>query len=140
MTEGKPSLRAVLKRLQLSGLVPLLPDWSAYAQKAALGPLDFLELALQDEIDRRERQNFSNRLGRAGFEEQQTFEDFDWDAPVSFDRDRVRDLLSLASCSSARTSSFSAPSASERPSSRALSATPRAAPATACSSCEATIS
>jgi len=96
MMDVKPSLKAVLKRLKLSGLVPVLPDRAAYAQKTSLHPLDFLELALQDEIDRRERKNLSHRLERAGFDEQQTFEDFDWDVPVSFDRDRVRDLFSLS--------------------------------------------
>ena len=95
MTEVKPSLRAVLKRLKLSGMVPTLPDRAAYAHKTSLGVLDFLELALQDEIDRRENKNLSTRLDRAGFDETHTFEDFDWDAPVSFDRDRVRDLFSL---------------------------------------------
>jgi DNA replication protein DnaC len=96
MYDVKPSLKAVLKRLKLSGLVPGLPDRAAYAAKAGLGPLDFLELALQDEIDRREHKNLSNRLDRAGFSEPHTFEDFDWDAPVTFDRDRVRDLFSLS--------------------------------------------
>ena len=96
MIDVKPSLKAVLKRLKLSGLVPVLPDRAAYAQKAALHPLDFLELALQDEIDRREQKNLSNRLDRAGFEETHSFEDFDWDVPVSFDRDRVRELLGLS--------------------------------------------
>lgn len=96
MPEVKSSLKAVLKRLKLSGLVPVLPDRAAYAQKTNLVPLDFLELALQDEIDRREQKNLTNRLGRAGFSEPQTFEEFDWDVPVSFDRDRVRDLFTLA--------------------------------------------
>ncbi len=85
MIEVKPSPRAVLKRLKLSGMAPTLPDRIAYAQKAAL----------QDEIDRRENKNLATRLDRAGFEEAHTFEDFDWDAPVTFDRDRVRDLFSL---------------------------------------------
>lgn len=96
MHDVKPSLKAVLKRLKLSGLVPILPDRAAYASKAGLSPLDFLELTLSDEIDRREHKNLSNRLDRAGFTEPHTFEDFDWDAPVTFDRDRVRDLFSLA--------------------------------------------
>jgi len=96
MSQVKPSLKAVLKRLKLSGLVDTLPDRAAYAQKATLTPLDFLELALQDEIDRRENKNLSTRLDRAGFDEAHTFEDFDWEAPVTFDRDRVRDLFSLA--------------------------------------------
>jgi DNA replication protein DnaC len=92
----KPSLKTTLKRLKLSGLVPVLPDRAAYAQKAGLNVLDFLELVLQDEIDRREHKNLDLRLERAGFEETHTFEDFDWDAPVTFDRDRVRDLFNLA--------------------------------------------
>ena len=96
MIEAKPSLKSVLKRLKLSGLLATLPDRAAYASKADLGPLDFLELALQDEIDRREQKNLTTRLERAGFEERYTFEDFDWDAPVTFDRDRVRDLFSLS--------------------------------------------
>jgi DNA replication protein DnaC len=96
MNDVKSSLQAVLKRLKLSGLLPILPDRVAYAAKASLGPLDFLELVLQDEIDRREQKNLTLRLDRAGFGEQHTFEDFDWDAPITFDRDRVRDLFSLA--------------------------------------------
>jgi DNA replication protein DnaC len=95
MIDVKPSLKVVLKRLKLSGMVSTLPDRAAYAQKTSLGSLDFLELALQDEIDRRENKNLSTRLDRAGFEEAHTFEDFDWDAPVTFDRDRVRDLFGL---------------------------------------------
>ncbi len=95
MTEVKSSLRTVLRRLKLSGLVPSLIDRAAYAQKTDLAPLDFLELALQDEIDRREQKNLSLRLTRAGFAELQTFEEFDWNVPVTFDRDAVRDLFNL---------------------------------------------
>jgi DNA replication protein DnaC len=39
--------------------------------------------------------NLERRLTRACFAEEQTFEAFDWDAPVTFDRHRVRDLFSL---------------------------------------------
>jgi DNA replication protein DnaC len=95
MTDVKPSLKTVLKRLKLSGLVPVLPDRASYAQKTSLAPLDFLELALQDEIDRREQKNLTNRVTRAGFTDPQTFEDFDWNVPVTFDRDRLRDLFNL---------------------------------------------
>ena len=95
MMEVKPSLKTVLKRLRLSGIMPILPERAAYARKVSLRELDFLELILQDEIDRRENKNLQTRLSRAGFEEEQTLEDFDWDAPVTFDRDKVRDLFSL---------------------------------------------
>ena len=95
MMEVQPSLRSVLKRLKLSGMVATLPDRAAYAQKTSVGSVDFLELALHDEIDRRANKRLSTRLDRGGFEEAHTFEDFDWDARVTFDRDRVRDLLGL---------------------------------------------
>lgn len=94
-TEIRPSLKSVLKRLKLSGLLPTLPDRVAYARKTKLPELDFLELVLQDEVDRRDHKNLSLRLLRAGFEEEQTLEGFDWDAPVTFDRNRVKELFSL---------------------------------------------
>jgi len=93
--EIKQSLRAVLKRLRLSGILPTLPERAAYARKTKLSYQDFLELVLQDEIDRREHNNLKQRLLSARFQEEHTFEGFDWDAPVTFDRDRVRDLFSL---------------------------------------------
>ena len=95
MIEIKPSLKAVLKRLKLSGILAALPDRVAYARKAKLPELDFLELVLQDEIDRREQTNLAARIDKAGCERDHTLEGFDWDAPVTFDRDRVRDLFGL---------------------------------------------
>jgi DNA replication protein DnaC len=94
-TEISQPLKTVLKRLKLSGVLATLPDRVAYARKTKLPELDFLELVLQDEVDRRDHQNLALRLARAGFEEEQTLEGFDWNAPVSFDRDRVKDLFSL---------------------------------------------
>lgn len=89
------SLKTVLKRLRLSGILHTLVDRCAYAKKAKLSHQEFLELVLQDEIDRRDQVGLRLRLSRAQFEEEQTFENFDWDAPVTFDRDRVRDLFGL---------------------------------------------
>ena len=67
----------------------------AYARKTKLPELDFLELVLTDEVERRDHKSLSLRLMRAGFDEDQTLEGFVWDAPVTFDRDRVRDLFGL---------------------------------------------
>jgi DNA replication protein DnaC len=86
----------VLKRLRLSGILATLPDRVAYARKSKLSELELLELALQDEIDRRDQTSLALRLAHAGFQEEQTFEGFDWDAPVTFDRQRVKDLLGLS--------------------------------------------
>lgn len=46
-------------------------------------------------MERREQKNLQLRLRKAQFPEQKTFEEFDWDAPITFDRDRVRDLFGL---------------------------------------------
>lgn len=94
--EIKPSLKTILKRLKLSGILATLPERIAYARKTKLPDEDFLELVLQDEVDRRDQANLHRRLKRACFTEEQTFESFNWDAAVSFDRHRVRDLFSLA--------------------------------------------
>ena len=66
--EIKQSLRAVLRRLRLSGILPTLPERAAYARKAKLSYQDFLELVLQDEIDRREHNNLKQRLLSARFQ------------------------------------------------------------------------
>lgn len=93
--EVQLSLKTVLKRLRLSGILHTLIDRCAYAKKTKLSYQEFLELVLQDEIDRRDQVGLHLRLTRAQFEEEQTFENFDWDAPVTFDRSRVRDLFGL---------------------------------------------
>ena len=95
MIDVQPSLKTVLKRLRLSGLLATLPERVTYARQTDLGELDFLELLLQDEIDRRDQKNLSLRLSRAGFDQDQTLEGFDWNAAVGFDRHRVKDLFSL---------------------------------------------
>lgn len=93
--EAQPSLKTVLKRLRLSGVLHTLVDRCAYAKKTKLSYQEFLELVLQDEIDRRDQVSLQKRINNASFEEEQTFEGFDWDAPVTFDRDLVRDLFGL---------------------------------------------
>lgn len=93
--EVQASLKTVLKRLRLSGLLLTLVDRAAYAKKTGLSYQEFLELTLQDEIDRRDQVGLQLRISKAQFEDEQTFENFDWDAPVTFDRDLVRDLFGL---------------------------------------------
>ena len=93
--EITPDLVRRLKRLRLGGLLPTLPDRVAHARQAKLSPLDFLELLLQDEIDRRNSQGLALRLAAAGFEELVSYEQIVWDTPVSYDRARVRDLFTL---------------------------------------------
>ena len=84
-----------LKRLRLGGLLPTLPDRVTHARQSKLAPLEFLELLLQDEIDRRDSQGLTHRIEAAGFDEVVTYEQLVWDTPVSYDRARVRDLFGL---------------------------------------------
>ena len=94
--EIAPDLVRRLKRLRLGGLLPTLPDRATHARQAKLAPLEFLELLLQDEIDRRDSQGLTRRLEAAGFDELVTYEELGWETPVHYDRPRVRDLFRLA--------------------------------------------
>jgi DNA replication protein DnaC len=93
--EITPDLVRRLKRLRLGGLLPTLPDRAAHARQAKLSHLEFLELLLQDEIDRRNSCGLAVRLAAAGFEELVSYEQLVWDTPVSYDRPRVRELFTL---------------------------------------------
>lgn len=93
---ASPDLKRILKRLRLSGILATLPERVAYANKTKITPLDFLELILQDEIERRDAKNLNTRLDKAGFNEPHTLESFDWDANVTFDRNTIKDLFNLA--------------------------------------------
>ncbi len=88
-------LKQTLKRLRLSGLLATLPDRLSYAKGTKLSYTEFLELILNDEIQRREDTMLATRLKNATVDIDQTFERFDWDAAITVDRDRLKDLLSL---------------------------------------------
>ncbi len=67
--EIAPDLVRRLKRLRLGGVLPTLPDRATHARQAKLSPIEFLELLLQDEIDRRDSQGLTLRIQAAGFDE-----------------------------------------------------------------------
>ena len=67
--ETTPDLVRRLKRPGLGGLLPTLPDRVVHARQGKLSHVEFLELLLQDEIDRRNSQGLALRLAAAGFEE-----------------------------------------------------------------------
>ena len=88
-------LKQTLKRLRLSGLLATLGDRIAYAKGVKLSYLEFLELILQDEIQRREQNSLNKRMKYASLDSNQTLERFDWDAKVSVDRNTLKELFSL---------------------------------------------
>ena len=91
----QPELKAVLKRLRLSGILATLPDRWAYARQEKMDYPQFLELVLSDEVERRDHKNLTNRLQIAGFEEECTVERFDWSAKITVDKARLMELFNL---------------------------------------------
>lgn len=67
-----------LKSLRLGGFLESLELRLKEAQSEELSHLAFLELMVQDEIERREAKKLSQRLQRAAFEEHKTLEAFDF--------------------------------------------------------------
>ena len=76
-------------------MLATLPDRVAYAKGTKLAYAEFLELVLNDEIQRREDGNIERRLRSATVDLDQTFERFDWDAAITVDRDKLKELFSL---------------------------------------------
>jgi DNA replication protein DnaC len=91
----QPELKAVLRRLRLSGILATLPDRWAYARQEKMDYPQFLELVLSDEVERRDHKHLANRLQEAGFEEECTVERFDWSAKITVDKARLMELFNL---------------------------------------------
>lgn len=88
-------LKHTLKRLRLSGMLETLQDRVAYAKGTHLTYMEFLELVLQDELQRRERNSLSRRMKYALVDPTQSLEAFDWEARVRVDREMLKELFSL---------------------------------------------
>jgi DNA replication protein DnaC len=85
-------LQSKLKALKLAGMLDSLEHRLAQAQGESLGFLDFLELLLEDEIQRRAQHSLAGRISRARFEAVKTFEAFDFGADTTLPVQQIRDL------------------------------------------------
>jgi DNA replication protein DnaC len=85
-------LKEQLKALKLSGFLQTLDLRLKEAQKTSLGYLDFFQLLLQDEIERREAKKLNRRLIQASFEEEKTLETFDFAFNAKLNAKLIRDL------------------------------------------------
>ena len=81
-----------LKTLRLGGLLETLQIRVKQAEEQELDYISFLQLMVQDEIERREAKKLTQRLSRASFEEQKIIEDFDFSFNPKIKRSLVRDL------------------------------------------------
>ncbi len=85
-------LQPRLKRLKLGGMLQTLELRLDQAHQEKLGHLEFLELMLEDEIQRRANKALARRIGRARFEEAQTLSDFDFAFNPKIPASQIRDL------------------------------------------------
>ncbi len=85
-------LRPRLKRLKLGGMLQTLELRLDQAHQEQLGHLEFLELMLEDEIQRRANKALARRIGRARFDEAQTLADFDFSFNPTLPAAQIRDL------------------------------------------------
>ncbi len=85
-------LQPRLKRLKLGGMLQTLDLRLDQAHQEKLGHLEFLELMLEDEIQRRANKALARRIQRARFEEERTLSDFDFAFNPKIPASQIRDL------------------------------------------------
>lgn len=85
-------LKGKLKALRLSGILDTLEARAKLAADQHLGFVEFLDLVLQDEIERREAHRLAQRLRRAAFEEEKTIEGFDFSFNPHLPARQIKDL------------------------------------------------
>ena len=81
-----------LKALRLGGFLETLELRSKQAKDEELSPLTFLQLMVQDELERREARKLIGRLSKACFEEEKTLEGFDFSFNSKIKRPLVQSL------------------------------------------------
>lgn len=94
--EVRTELKQVLKKLRLSGILFTLPERVSYARSRKLSHEELLELVLSDEIERRDQGRIERKIRQGLLDHDQTFERFEWDVPITIDREGVKDLFSLS--------------------------------------------
>lgn len=87
------TLQPLLTRLRLNGLLETLEQRLIQARDSGLSHQEFITLLLQDEIQRRDANCLTKRLGRAKFEEIKTFEGFELNYYPAKQQQNIRDLM-----------------------------------------------
>jgi DNA replication protein DnaC len=85
-------MQMTLKQLRLSGIAESLEVRLDQARESSLGYLDFLQLILQDEVERRHAHGVQRRLKQAAFQEYKAMEEFDFTALPSVNPKAIKDL------------------------------------------------
>lgn len=74
----KPELEKTLKSLRLSGIITSLPARIQQSSDGGLAPLEFFELLLEDEVQRRRDRLFERRMRIARLDPNKRLDNFDW--------------------------------------------------------------
>jgi len=89
-------VKQMLKKIRLSGILPTLPERLSYARGNKMTHQEFLEMILNDEVERRYYNRTNINIKRSGINADETLERFDWESSVEFDRELIKDLFSLS--------------------------------------------
>ena len=81
-----------LRHLRLSGMAEALPGRLQQAAGAQLAHREFLELLVEDELNRRSDRLFARRLKQAGITQVKEFSDFEWSYNPKLPRGRLCEL------------------------------------------------
>jgi DNA replication protein DnaC len=85
-------LESKLKALKLGGMLDTLELRLDQARKDRLGYVEFLELLLEDEVQRRANRSLAARIAKARFEEAKTLEEFNFSFNPKIPAQQIRDL------------------------------------------------
>jgi DNA replication protein DnaC len=85
-----------LKQLKLSGMLNTLDLRAEQATYEKLSPLEFFALLIDDELERREQNRMTYRLGTSGCNPSKTLSHFDFSAAPGVQRSFITDLATCA--------------------------------------------
>ena len=87
-----PELEPALKKLKLSGINETVHQRNKEAIDNKLSYMEFLGLLLQDEVLRRENNQFAKRIKYSGFKSEKTIANFDFSFNPKVDQALIKDL------------------------------------------------
>lgn len=91
-----PELRRICRRLKLSPILHTLPERATLARQRKLAHVEFLELVLAGEVERRDAGATMRRVQSARLDPEMNLERFDPKTSVSFDHDLWAELCTLS--------------------------------------------
>jgi len=90
----QPELERSMRSIRLTGMVEAIDRRNREAISSKLSYLEFLELLVQDELDRRRDLLIARRIKQARFPHHKSLDDFDWSFNPKINQKQFRDLAS----------------------------------------------